>query len=173
MRYYITDRKQGWWVSEAIAEGVEYIQIREKDLSVRDLLSLTRAVVEQARGTKTRILVNDRSDVALAAGAFGVHLRANAVAPSRLKELLPFVAVSCHTPDEVERAAGEGADLVVFGPIFATPHKGAAIGLEPLREAARRVRIPVFALGGVTRQNAAECLAAGAAGLAGIRLFSR
>jgi thiamine-phosphate pyrophosphorylase len=113
--------------------------------------------------------------VALAAGLDGVHLPAHAVTAERVRGQVPagfLIAVSCHRVAEVE--AARGADFVVFGPVFATPSKlayGPPLGLDALREAAR-CPIPVLALGGVTADNAAECLAAGVAGVAGIRLFS-
>lgn len=174
-RYYITDRKSAREplldsIERNVAEGVEYIQIREKDLTARELYELTRAAVAIA-GSRTKILVNDRGDVALAAGAHGVHLRSGSVSPIVIKHIIPLVAVSCHTVEEVQAAAG--ADLIVFGPIFETPGKGPAIGLDELERAVRVSPAPILALGGIKASNAAHCCARGASGVAGIRLFQR
>jgi thiamine-phosphate pyrophosphorylase len=171
MRYYITDRRRGWFVEQAVAAGVEYIQIRERDLTARELLRLTRSAVADARGSRTSILVNDRADVALAAGAQGVHLRDNSPPPSVFKRLGLVVAVSCHTAEDVRRAESEGADFVVYGPVFASPGKGEPLGLKALAEVCAAASIPVFALGGVDAKTAPLCLEAGAAGVAGIRMF--
>jgi len=173
----------------AISASVDWIQIREKDLPARVLAGLVEQAVAAARGTPTRILVNDRLDVALAAGAAGVHLGGESlpvvevarwcrgVAQPLLaapKEFL--IGASCHSLDEVSAAAEEGADYVAFGPVFETPAKlrfGPPQGIERLAEVCRAVRIPVLAIGGVTLENAPECLRAGAAGLAAIRLFQQ
>jgi thiamine-phosphate pyrophosphorylase len=171
MRYYITDRRRGWFVPQAVTAGVEYIQVREKDLSTRELLALTRRAVKEARRNRTRVLVNDRADVALAADADGVHLRSNSPAPSVYKRLGLIVGVSCHSLPEVQLAGAEGADFVVYGPVFATPGKGKPVGLKALAEICAAAMVPVFALGGVDEHNAELCLQAGAAGVAGIRLF--
>jgi thiamine-phosphate pyrophosphorylase len=170
-RYYITDRKAAGGlqplfqrIREQIAAGVDMIQLREKDLAVRELFEFTLAVVE-ARGSRaTKILVNTRADLALAAKADGVHLPANAP-----REVPPGLLVgrSCHTVEEVRTSS---ADFVVFGPVFESPGKGAPAGLDALRAAAA-TGVPVYALGGVTWENAEDCLKAGATGVAGIRLF--
>lgn len=151
-------------IRNQIAAGVEYVQIREKDLSARDLWAFTRAVVDARGSADSKILVNERADIAWSAGADGVHL------PSRApRETLPglLVARSCHTEEEVRRAT---ADFVTFSPIFESPGKGSGIGLEALRKACH-APVPVFALGGITWDNAPACIEAGAAGVAGIRLF--
>jgi thiamine-phosphate pyrophosphorylase len=183
---YITDGKQLGGqllavIERALLAGVDLVQIREKELSARELFELTRAAVGLVRGrdTRAKILVNARADVALAAGAHGVHLPAGSVSPAEIRRVSPpgfVVGVSCHHPHEVGRAAKEGADFVVFGPVFETASKrvyGPPQGLQRLREACATAGIPVLALGGVGPGNAAQCLAAGAVGLAGISLFQQ
>jgi thiamine-phosphate pyrophosphorylase len=175
-RYYITDRKAvGGFrplleiIRDQMHLGVDFIQIREKDLTARELFEFTLAVLEvrdheMRKHQPPKILVNSRADVALATGADGVHLPA-AAPRERFPKLM--VARSCHTLEEVRQAS---ADFVTFGPVFASPGKGAPVGLEALR-AACQLGKRVFALGGVNWDNAAECMHVGAEGIAGIRLF--
>ena len=181
IRYYITDRHQAGgtpallgYIGRAMADGVEMIQIREKDLAARELVELVRAVVALVEGRSARILVNARVDVALAAGADGVHLPGDSIPPRRLREITPpglLIGVSCHQLEELDPP---GAAFAVFSPVLYTAAKagyGYPQGLERLREACRVARLPVLALGGVTAENAPECIRAGAAGIAGISLF--
>lgn len=172
-RCYVTDRTRGDVIAcarRALADGVDMVQVREKDLDARRLLELVRQVVRLARGSPTQVLVNDRLDVALAAGADGVHLPADGLPAAAVRGMVGRVGVSTHTLDEVRRAEAGGADFIVFGPVFDTPGK-TAVGVDRLREAVRAVRTPVYAIGGVTMENAARVVDAGAAGIAGIRLF--
>jgi thiamine-phosphate pyrophosphorylase len=184
IRYYITDRKAVGGMAQvldsiarALADGVDYVQIREKDLSARELLELVRAAMRLSNPRGCRILVNGRADIAIAALAHGVHLPGDSIAPVGFRAILPSpstIAVSCHSVAEVQRAESEGADFVVFGPVFFTPSKaayGAPQGLDSLRLAATAVRIPVLALGGVSRHNTQQCLDTGARGVAGISMF--
>jgi thiamine-phosphate pyrophosphorylase len=157
------------------AAGVEMIQVREKHLSARELCRWTSDIIAAAPGAK--VLVNTRVDVALACGAAGAHLPGGAPPPSLWRGMVPagfIFGVSCHTVDEVRRAEQEGAGFVVFAPVFEPLSKTSAIpaqGLGRLAEACRSVRIPVLALGGITRENAPLCVDNGAAGVAGITLF--
>jgi thiamine-phosphate pyrophosphorylase len=192
--YYITDRKQfpGDEVErrkrllETIAEaarcGIDYVQLREKDLSSRDLETLARGAMARIRasGGKTRLLINSRTDVALAGGADGVHLRSMDVSVEEVRKIWsagsglaqPIVAVSCHSAAEAAVAEKSGADFVVFGPVFGKKDAlgMSAAGLDLLRTVCRD-GIPVFALGGITAENAGLCADAGVRGIAGIRLF--
>jgi len=165
----------------AAQAGADWIQIREKDLDARPLAELVRSALAETRETGARILVNDRLDVALAAGAAGVHLGGASLPAEIVAEWrraahrkLFLIGVSCHSPDAALAAERGGADYVFFGPVFATPSKaafGPPQGIERLREVCRAVKIPVLAIGGITAENAGRCLEAGAAGIAAIRLF--
>jgi thiamine-phosphate pyrophosphorylase len=180
---YITDRQALAhrpllpFVVEVIRAGVDLIQIREKDLATRDLLDLVRGAVGTAQGTAVRVVVNDRLDVALAAGAAGVHLGGRSLPVAVVRRHVDrsfLVGASCHSLAEAEEAHAGGADYAVLGPIFETPSKlayGPPLGLEKLREVTARVKIPLLALGGITVERVAACLQAGAAGVAGISIF--
>ena len=204
--YYITDRtafaadeptrrrRLLEKIGEVARAGVDCIQLREKDLSTRELESLAHesiAVLNQLRienqELRTTLLINSRTDVALAAGAGGVHLRSEDITPRVVRQIwatcgaglvresapgIPLIGVSCHSPEEVAQAADEGASFAVFAPVFekkAVP-RTKPTGLSQLREACK-ASVPVLALGGVTLENAKSCLEAGAVGIAGIRLF--
>jgi thiamine-phosphate pyrophosphorylase len=139
-------------------------------MDARPLVELVRAVVGIARGSATRVLVNDRLDLALAAGADGVHLPSNGLPLTDVRPRIGLVGVSTHTVTEAVAAEAGKADFVVFGPVFATPGKTPA-GVDALRRVVEAVRLPVFAIGGITPRNANDTLSAGAAGIAGIRMF--
>jgi thiamine-phosphate pyrophosphorylase len=161
-------------VQAAARAGVDDVQVREKDLDGRDLLALVRAVQAAVRGTAVRVFVNGRPDVAQAAGAAGVQLPEEGLPVAETKRAFPSLVVgaSRHSVQGVVEAATAGADLVLLGPIFATPGKEARVlGVETLRRAVGAVSAPVYAIGGVSAQNAAEVRAAGAAGLALLRPF--
>jgi thiamine-phosphate pyrophosphorylase len=195
--YYITDRKQLSAetsdqarlllerVRMAAEAGVDWIQLREKDLSDRELLDLGRSAVGVVAGVNSqrpenpvRLLINSRVDVAIACGADGVHLRSDDISAADARTVFmqagigeSVIGVSCHTAEEVALAEGNGANFAILAPIFEVSGKRVPVGMAELRRSCQRRPIPVLALGGVTAHNAAECLAAGAQGIAGIRLF--
>ena len=175
-------------IGGAAAAGVDWIQIREKDLSGRACGLLTREAMRRAarfsvsETTTTRILVNDRMDVALSERAAGVHLGENSLSLSEGKRLVDakaasqgfLIGISCHSLEAAKFVADGGASYLFFGPVFATPSKaafGAPQGLERLGAVCRAVSIPVLAIGGITPENASDCLGVGASGIAAIRLF--
>ena len=198
--YYITDRTQFSGnesarraallakIAEAACAGVDYIQLREKDLASREVESLAQDAIRIVREIKrlphrepaTRVLINSRTDVALAVDADGVHLRSDDLSTQDVRDLISrsgrsttfLIARACHSAESVRIAASAGADFAVFAPVFEkrdAPDIHPA-GLELLSKACR-ASIPTFALGGITLSNAATCIAAGAAGIAAIRLF--
>jgi thiamine-phosphate pyrophosphorylase len=170
-----------------VRDGIDFIQLREKDLSSDALAALASEILEAiaATPTPTRLLINSRAEVAVAIRAHGVHLTASPaeLTPTDVRGLYasamlppPVVSVSCHSLIEVERARTEQADAILFAPVFEKRLRSGqhleGQGLDRLGEACRAASpVPVFALGGVTQENAAACLAAGATGVAGIRLF--
>jgi len=168
-------------IEQAAKAGVDWIQIREKDLSGRDLAKLTENAILLTGGSSA-VLVNDRVDVACVVGASGVHLgehslpadQARRLASQRCQKLYFIVGVSAHSLERAIQAEQAGADYVIFGPVYTTPSKasfGRPQGVQRLREVCRRLTIPVLAIGGITLKNAAQCFAAGAGGIAAIRLF--
>ena len=179
---HITDRRLIGGVEPLLAciarndsEGVDLIQIREKDLSTRALCDLVTQAVRLC--WRASVIVNTRVDVALACGADGVHLPAHSPSPAEFRRLTPpgfLIGVSCHDIAELRAAENEGADYAFFAPVFHPLSKSdqrAPHGLDGLRAACFSVRIPVYALGGITMGNAPLCERAGAAGIAGITLF--
>jgi len=166
-------------VSAAVAAGLELIQLREKRLTARVLFELSEQSAALTRGSPTRLLVNDRADIAAAAGAAGVHLTTHSIDAAIIRRTFGkdfLIGVSTHSLAEAEVAKEVGADFVVFGPVFATPSKenyGPPAGLENLKSVAKPLTpFPVLALGGVGVTNARQCLQAGASGIAGISLFA-
>ena len=160
-------------ISLAVAEKVSMIQIREKHLSSRLLCELSEAAVVITRGSQTKVLVNDRADIAKACGADGVHLAANSVPANVIRKIFPenfLIGVSAHSLNDVKTAARLGVDFAVLAPVFATPEKGTPLGLEKFHEICGSVHpFPVLGLGGVGAANFAEVLGAGAIGIAAIR----
>jgi thiamine-phosphate pyrophosphorylase len=194
IRYAITSGVEGRSPEALLADarawvdaGLEWVQLREKWMTARELTAVARAMAEMFReaGGRTNLLVNGRADVAVAAGADGVHLtaRTEELTPEQVRRLFAgagcqaVIGVSCHSIEEVRRACEGGADLIVFGPVFEKRVEGAVVvagvGLGLLRDACKAAEgVPVVALGGVTEENVARCLERGAAGVAGIRLFA-
>jgi thiamine-phosphate pyrophosphorylase len=186
---YITDRRAlgprqlGRLIETTAEAGIDMVQIREKDMPARAVLDLATSALDITRGTSTRIVVNDRLDIALATGADGVHLGGESMPAAAVRGALRpavkdsfWIGVSCHSLDEVRAAEAAGASYVLLGPIFDTASKrvyGPPLGLEALREAARICRIPLLAVGGVTLERVRPCLEGGATGIAGISIFQR
>jgi thiamine-phosphate pyrophosphorylase len=193
--YYITDRRQFAGdhyeqeqrllakIAECAAAGVQYIQVREKDLETRALQELALKAMVVIEGTRTQLLINGRTDVALACSAHGVHLPANHLSASEVRSIFahggrsePVIGVSAHSAAEVASTESHGASFAVFGPVFEKGGSANPEGLEELRRICHRPeaaqpQMPVLALGGITLQNAGQCAVAGAAGIAAIRLF--
>lgn len=165
-------------ITRRLLAGPDWIQLREKDLSARDLFELTQRALAAPNPRGVKILVNSRVDVALAAGASGAHLPSGSPASFVWRAITPrgfLLGVSCHSIEEVRAAADEGADYVVFGPVFAPLSKPAElppVGLAGLSRCVAAVpKIPVLALGGITLANIDACIESGAAGVAGISLY--
>lgn len=194
--YYITDRTQFPGdetgrrrlllekIADAARAGVDYIQLREKDLSTHELEPLARMAVEIVREnssfgeSRARLLINSRTDLAIACGVDGVHLRSHDISPAKVRQIWaqpwrkhdgPVIGVSCHSAEDVAHAASHGADFAVFAPVF-EKRNALPAGVGALREACQH-NLPVLALGGVSLENAGACIEVGAAGIAGIRLF--
>jgi thiamine-phosphate pyrophosphorylase len=169
-------------IGKAARAGCQLVQIREKDLNARDLYGLARAAVAASHPHGARVLVNDRLDVAIAAGADGVHLPALSFPASEARAIVLsrglndfIIGVSSHSLVEARRAEAGGADFIVCGPVYDTPSKrayGVPIGIESFAEICGSVKIPVLALGGIDLTNFQEPLRRGAAGIAAIRMFA-
>src|SRR5256885_15177729 len=166
-------------VSAVVAAGINLIQIREKQLTARVLFELVERASHLTRGTGTRLLVNDRADVSVGAGADGVQLTAQSLDAAMIRKTFGkevLIGASTHSLTEARAAQEQGADFIVFGPVFETQSKkvfGPPVGLEKLVDVARELRdFPVLALGGISATRAVDCFAAGAQGIAGISLFS-
>jgi len=166
-------------IERAVSSGIHLIQIREKGLPARFVFELASEAVKIARKSKTKILVNDRADLALAANADGVHLTSNSIPTKQIRRSFPpefIIGVSTHSIGEAQKARTGGADFVIFSPIFATPSKaryGKPKGLEKLREVCQRLRdFPVIALGGIDETNFRKVLKNGASGFAAIRFLN-
>jgi len=162
-------------VRSAVAAGISLIQIREKQLSARSLCELTATAVSITKDSDTKLLVNDRSDIALAAGASGVHLTSASLPASVIRESFPglVIGVSTHSLDETVNAVEQGADFVLYGPIFATPGKGNPVGLDDLRRVCEAVSpFPVIGIGGIDGSNYGSVIQSGARGFAAIRFLN-
>jgi thiamine-phosphate pyrophosphorylase len=183
IRHLVTDRRRFGLdadrlvarVAAAATHGIDVVQIRERDLSDRALVSLVRAMRAALDGAGARVVVNDRADVALAAGAAGVHLPSDSVPASRIRRIVPSgftIGRSVHSLAEIDDAVRDGAcDYLIFGTVFPSAGKGPGhpvAGIDGLAAACRRATIPVIAIGGMSDARAAEIAAAGAAGLAAV-----
>jgi len=166
-------------VSHAIEAGIDVLQIRERDLEAADLARLVSEIVNLARGTRCRVVVNDRLDVALACAAAGVHLRADSISPSAARAIVPrgfLIGRSVHAPEEAGAVAAD-VDYLIAGTVWPTESKAAGrdgtapIGPEGLAAIARAAGVPVLAVGGVTLDRVSRAAASGAAGVAAIGLF--
>src|SRR5437867_13432343 len=173
LRCYVTDRRRCDLLTStarAVRDGVNMIQVREKDLSARELFDLVCRIKDLAAGSTTKILVNERLDIALAAGIDGVHLPEDGLPAGRVRPHVRLLGASVHSVNAARGAEAEGADFVIFGPVFETPGKQ-PVGVAALGRVVLAVRIPVLAIGGITAANTAAVLDVGAAGIAAIRLF--
>ncbi len=175
--YLITDRKQTKLplpdaVRLALEGGVRAVQLREKDLPVRELLALARELRAVTSEFGAKLFINDRVDVAVAVGADGVHLGSQSMPAGAVRAIAGdemLIGVSCHSAEDAWDAETRGADFVTFGPVFQTPSKvryGKPVGLEALDRASKKVQIPVFGLGGINQGNALRVLRSGAYGIA-------
>ncbi|MBI5057589.1 MAG: thiamine phosphate synthase [Nitrospirae bacterium] len=192
--YLITDRKQFRETShfslptshlmtairQSLKGGVKAIQLREKDLETRELLKLAYRMRELTEKYNAKLFINDRSDIALAVGADGVHLTQNSIPADAVRKAVhsslvtrhssPFlIGVSTHSLKEAKEAEKAGADFITFGPIYKTPSKlkyGKPPGLDTLKKVSRKIKVPVFAIGGIKSHRVNEAKNAGAYGVA-------
>lgn len=175
--YLITDRRRTCGkplttvVEEALKGGIKAVQLREKDLSAKELFELAQGIGSLTRHYGARLFINDRVDIAMAVNADGVHLGQNGFSARDAKRIFPEAAigVSTHSLNEAKKAEGEGADFITLGPIFYTQSKanyGEPLGVEIIKKVKELVRIPVFAIGGIKMDNVRSIMAAGADGVA-------
>lgn len=184
--HFVTDRRRLAFTPDALVEraarvarqGISAIHVRERDLPDRDLDTLVRRVISAVQGTPAIVLVNDRTDIAIAAGAAGVHLRADAMPGTRVRAVAPagfVIGRSVHDSDEVDAAIAEGVyDYLLFGTVFPSagkPPGHPVAGVEALREVCRRSPVPVIAIGGIDASRLPLVEEAGAAGFAAIGMF--
>jgi thiamine-phosphate pyrophosphorylase len=186
-RHFVTDRRRFHLstadlvvrAGNAMRAGVDVIQVRERDLLDRQLAALVREIVGVTAGTKTRVVVNDRADIAIAAGAAGVHLRGESASASRVRGMTPegfLIGRSVHSLADVDAAvAAGGCDYLLFGTVFPSegkPDGHPVAGLDALRQVCLRSLVPVIAIGGMTAPRAAAVQEAGASGFAAVSLFT-
>ncbi|WP_457644309.1 thiamine phosphate synthase [Persephonella sp.] len=178
--YAITDRKQFRYdfeiqIKRMLEAGIRLFQLREKDLPSYELFEYAVKMEKLLKGYDAFFTVNERVDIAVLTGAVGVHLPEKSIPVDVVKHKFPdlIIGKSCHSLESALNAEREGADYIFFSPIFKTPGKGRPVGLEELRKVVRKVKIPVYALGGITEDRIPDVLDTGAYGVAGIRIFIR
>lgn len=186
-RHFVTDRRRYNLsltelvkrAANAVRAGLDVVQVRERDLPDQVLAALVRDLVGVTDGTATRVIVNDRADIAIVTGAAGVHLRADSAPASRVRAIVPdgfLIGRSVHSPAEVDEAVEDGgSDYLLFGTVFPSagkPEGHRVAGLEALRDACARAPLPVIAIGGMTEERALLVRDAGAAGFAAVDLFT-
>jgi thiamine-phosphate pyrophosphorylase len=163
-------------IEAAVDENVALFQIREKLLTGKQLFELTSMCAQATRGTSTKLLVNDRADIAAAAGADGVHLTETSIPVAVVRKAFGdklLIGKSVHSAEKAIAASRDGADFAIYGPVFDTPGKGEAVGIESLAQTCSIVApFPVIGLGGIDVSNCKAVVHTGAAGVAGIRSFS-
>lgn len=174
--YLITDRRLTpdikWTIEEALKAGVRAVQIREKDMTAKELIILSRDLQEITRRYRAKLFINDRADIALALNLDGVHLGSGGLPPDVVERISGgrlLIGASTHSLDEAVEAESRGADFITFGPVYETPSKlryGKPVGIKALKEVTKRIRIPVFAIGGINKKNVSEVMDAGAYGVA-------
>ncbi len=173
--YLITDRKLSDdiydVVEKALKAGVRAVQLREKDLSGRELTEMSERMLRITERYGADLFINDRVDIALSTGAKGVHLGVKGIPVSVARRIAPrlLVGASTHTLEEAMRAEEEGAHFITFGPVYETPSKlayGRPLGIDTLKDVTSRVKIPVFAIGGIDKKRVKEVIDAGAYGVA-------
>jgi thiamine-phosphate pyrophosphorylase len=159
-------------LQQVLTAGVPAIQLRERDLSAKELVTLAREVQAMMASHRSQLLINDRIDVALALEGVGVHLRSNSLPVSVARQLLGaqrLLGISVHAVEEAVQVESQGVDYIVLGPIYETPTKqmfGPPLGIQTLEKACRLVRIPIIGIGGVTAARVREMRCAGAFGVA-------